>query len=170
MRAGQNPAKFLKGQVIVPESITVAILTHIPYLHGYYAQSMEVLKASLKSLREHTNLPYNLLIFDNASGGETREFLLGLYQAGQLDYLYLSRENLGKGRAWDLIFSAAPGEIIAYADSDVYFNQGWLESSLRILETFPNVGMVTGRPMRTYAEGHSATLKWAQDDLEAHVV
>jgi glycosyltransferase involved in cell wall biosynthesis len=164
MRSGQNPAKFLEEQASETERITVAILTHVPYLHGYYAESLEVLKASLKSLREHTELPYDLLVFDNASGVETKGFLQSLYEAGQINYLILSKDNIGKGKAWDFIFSAAPGEIIAYADKDVAFKKGWLKRAVNLLETFPNVGMVTCRPMRTYPEGYSASLAWAEQE------
>jgi glycosyltransferase involved in cell wall biosynthesis len=166
MRSGQNPAKFLEEQASEAERITVAILTYIPYLHGYYADSLEVLKASLGSLREHTELPYDLLVFDNASGAETREFLQANYVAGQIDYLILSKENIGKGKAWDFIFNAGPGEIIAYADQDVAYKPGWLSSAITLLETFPKVGMVTCRPMRTYPEGYSASLAWAEQDPE----
>jgi glycosyltransferase involved in cell wall biosynthesis len=169
MRAGQNPAKFLAEQPGKAERITVAILTHIPYLQGYYAESLEVLKLCLESLQANTEPPYDLLVFDNASGLETREFLHALHESGQIDYLVLSKENIGKGRAWDAIFSGAPGEIIAYADSDVYFGQGWLRRALEILEYFPRVGMVSCRPMRTYTEGYSATLKWAQEEPEAEM-
>jgi glycosyltransferase involved in cell wall biosynthesis len=164
MRAGQNPAKFLDERSKKTERITVAILTYIPYLQGYYAETLEVLKACLWSLQEHTKLPHDLFVFDNGSGNETREFLEGLYKEGAIDYLFLSNQNLGKGRAWDLIFSAAPGEIIAYADSDVYFEDGWLQNALEVLETYPKVGMVTCRPMRTYEEGHTATVEWARQD------
>jgi glycosyltransferase involved in cell wall biosynthesis len=169
MRSGQNPAKFLEEQASETERITVAILTHVPYLHGYYAESLEVLKASLKSLREHTELPYDLLVFDNASGVETKGFLQSLYEAGQINYLILSQENIGKGKAWDFIFNAVPGEIIAYADSDVLFQRGWLRAAIGLLESFPKVGMVTCRPMRTYADGHTATITWAQGDPNAKV-
>jgi glycosyltransferase involved in cell wall biosynthesis len=164
MRSGQNPAKFLEEQASEAERITVAILTHIPYLHGYYAESLEVLKASLGSLREHTELPYDLLVFDTASGLETTGFLQTLYETGHIDYLIFSKENIGKGKAWDFIFNAAPGEIIAYADNDVAYKPGWLSSAITLLETFPKVGMVTCRPMRTYLEGYSASLTWAEQE------
>ncbi len=167
MRAGQNPAKFIDEKPAQAERVTVAIITHIPSLHGYHAQSLDVLKVSLDSLLENTEPAYDLLIFDNASGTETRQFLQSLYDAGQIDYLFLSAENIGKGKAWDFIFAAAPGEIVAYADSDVYFEAGWLIEGIRLLETFPRVGMLSCRPMRTYPEGHSATLEWVEDDSGA---
>lgn len=167
MRAGQNPAKFQEKQASNPQRITVAILTYIPHLSGYYAQTLNVLKASLDSLAGSTREPFDLLIFDNASGSEANAFLEDRFDAGQIDYLVRSKKNIGKGKAWDFIFGAAPGEIIAYADSDVYYRPGWLREGLMILETFPRVGMVTCRPMRTYMEGHSATLQWVGDDPDA---
>ena len=43
MREGQNPAKSI-DHVPHPRKITVATATYIPYLKGYYAESLEVLK------------------------------------------------------------------------------------------------------------------------------
>jgi len=161
MRVGQNPAKFI-DQVAQPAKITVAIVTYIPFLGGYYAESLEVLKACLGSIWENTDLPYDLMVFDNASCQTVRQFLLDAHQQGQIQYLILSDKNIGKGGAWNVIFAAAPGDIVAYADSDVYFSPGWLEQSLKILEAFPNVGMVTGRPAHTPENYFTSTLEWAR--------
>jgi glycosyltransferase involved in cell wall biosynthesis len=166
MRAGQNPAKFVE-QVGHAERITVVILTHIPYLYGYYKHGLDVLSLSLHSLREHTQIAYELLVFDNGSGPEAVELLNRYRHGGLIDYLMLSNRNLGKGKAWDLIFNAAPGEIIAYADSDVYYYEGWLGAGLDLLETFPQSGMVTCRPLRTPPELYSSSLVWAEQDPEA---
>jgi hypothetical protein len=161
MRSGHNPAKFVQ-EVAHPARVTVVLLTHIPALEGYHAGALEVLQASLRSLLASTTPPFDLLVFDNASGPETVAFLQAEFAAGRIQYLFLSDRNLGKGGAWDILFPAAPGEIIAYADSDVYFHPGWLPAGLAVLETFPRVGMVTCRPMRTLEELSSATADWAQ--------
>ncbi len=161
MRKGQNPAKFVK-RVARPERITVAVLSYIPFLSGFYAESLEVLKVCLESARREPGLPFDLLVFDNGSCAEVREYLVAEKEAGRIQYLILSEKNLGKGGAWNIIFGGAPGEIIAYADSDVLFYPGWLSRSVEILEAFPNVGMVTSRPFRTPPEFYSATLEWAQ--------
>ena len=63
-----------------------------------------------------------------------------------------------------MIFDGAPGEIIAYTDNDCVFTPDWLEKSLRILETYPNTGMVTARPFRTREDLYTATLAWADAD------
>jgi hypothetical protein len=50
------------------------------------------------------------------------------------------------------------------------FSKGWLEASLEILNTFPNVGMVTSRPFRTREELMTRTLEWARNEPEATLV
>lgn len=161
MRVGQNPAKSI-DHVPQPARVTAAVVSYIPFLSGYYAESMEVLRTCLSSLWENTPGPYDLLVFDNASCREVREFLQTAHQDGRIQYLVLSDRNVGKGGAWNFIFQAAPGEIIAYSDSDVAFSPGWMEASLKILETYPNAGMVTARPLRSSEEFYTATLDWAR--------
>lgn len=161
MRLGHNPAKFV-DQVRKPERITVAVLTYVPFISGYFATYLEVVKACLNSLWENTELPYDLMVFDNGSCEELLEFLLQSHRAGRIQYLILSKENAGKGGAWNFMFEAAPGEVIAYADSDVLFYPEWLSKSLELLDGFPKVGMVTSRPYRTRPNLMSATIEWAE--------
>ncbi|MBL8098009.1 MAG: glycosyltransferase family 2 protein [Anaerolineales bacterium] len=161
MRKGQNPAKFVKD-VAKPQRITVALLNYIPFLSGFYAETLNVLKVSLDSMRKDAGLPFDLMIFDNGSCAEVREFLVNEKEAGRIQYLILSEKNMGKGGAWNVILAGAPGEIIAYTDADVLFSPNWLSRSVEILETFPNVGMVTARPFRTPPEFYESTLKWAR--------
>ena len=166
MRIGQNPAKSI-SHVPQPQRVTVAILTYVPFLSGYYAQSLEVLKACLGSLQQNTEQPFDLLVFDNASCPEVHQYLTEQHDSGMIQYLVLSARNVGKGGAWNLIFQGAPGQVVAYADSDVYFYPGWLRRSLEILDTFPRVGMVTARPLRAFETYYSSTLEWARQDTEA---
>jgi hypothetical protein len=168
MRIGQNPAKSSKT-VAKPERITAAVLNYIPALSGFYAEMLDVLKLSLNSLRETAGLPFDLLVFDNGSCEETLQFLADEKQAGRIQHLMLSEKNLGKGGAWNIMLAAAPGEIVAYADNDVLYYPGWLPESIRILETFPNVGMVTSRPFRTDTDLYNCTTAWAEGNPEVQV-
>jgi len=161
MRKGQNPAKAVK-EVAKPERITVALLNYIPFLSGFYTEMLDVLKVCLESMRRDAGLPFDLLVFDNGSCAEVREYLVAEKEAGRIQYLILSEKNMGKGGAWNMILAGAPGEIIAYTDADVLFSPNWLSRSVEILETFPNVGMVTARPFRTPPEFYESTLKWAR--------
>ena len=163
MRKGQNPAKFVKD-VARPERITVALLNYIPFLSGFYAETLDVLKVCMESMRKDAGLPFDLMVFDNGSCPEVRDFLVQEKDEGRIQYLILAEKNMGKGGAWNVMLAGAPGEIIAYTDSDVLFSPGWLSRSVEILETFPNVGMVTARPFRTPPEFLESTLKWAREN------
>lgn len=165
MRKGQNPAKFVKD-VARPERITCALLNYIPFLSGFYAETLDVLKLCLESMRREAGLPFDLLIFDNGSCVGVRDFLLAEKDGGRIQYLILSEKNVGKGGAWNVILGGAPGEIIAYCDSDVLFSPDWLRRSVEILETYPNTGMVTARPFRTPPEFYSNTLEWARKNAK----
>ena len=46
----------------------------------------------------------------------------------------------------NLLFSSAPGKIISFTDSDVYFFPGWLEETMSIFDKFPDAGMVSAIP------------------------
>src|SRR5215217_1410710 len=163
MRKGQNPAKFVKD-VAHPKRITVALLNYIPFLSGFYSETLDVLKVSLESMRRDAGLPFDLMVFDNGSCAEVRDFLVKEKEDGWIQYLILSEKNMGKGGAWNVMLAGAPGEIIAYTDADVLFSPKWLSRSVEILETFPNVGMVTARPFRTPPEFYQSTLKWAKEN------
>lgn len=168
MRVGQNPAKTIK-EVAKPKRITVAVLNYIPFLSGFFAETFDVLKLCLGSIWENTDLPYDLLVFDNASCQEVRQYLVEKQQEGKIQFLILSDTNLGKGGAWNIMLAAAPGEVIAYTDNDCYFFPGWLSNSLKVLETYPNVGMVTSRPVANDNAYNSSTIVWAKGDPEAEI-
>jgi GT2 family glycosyltransferase len=162
-RVGHNPARFVE-KVAQPASITVTVVNCIPFLAGYYEQSLDVLKAVIESLNatrepEH---PYDVMVFDNHSCAEVRDYLKQAADEGKIQYLVLSDTNIGKIGAWNFLFGAAPGEYIVFADGDVLFRPGWLSASLALFEAFPNVGMVTARPLPTPMEYSGVTLEWAR--------
>jgi glycosyltransferase involved in cell wall biosynthesis len=165
MRKGQNPAKFVKD-VPRPERITVALLNYIPFLSGFYAETLDVLKVCMGSMRKDAGLPFDLIVFDNGSCAEVRDFLVKEKEEGRIQYLILSEKNMGKGGAWNVMLAGAPGEIIAYTDSDVLFYPGWLKRSVKLLETYPKVGMVTARPFRTPEEFLKQSIVWAENTPE----
>jgi glycosyltransferase involved in cell wall biosynthesis len=169
MRVGWNPLKRMERQD-APRRVIVATMTHVPFLAGFYAQALDVLQLMFASLRDNTPEEHGLFVFDNGSCDAAREFLLERQRQGEIDFLLLSRENLGYLRAMNIIFPAAPGEFIAYTDSDVYFYPGWLEACLRVIETFPNVGLVTGTPVRSSAaDATRSALAWAARDAEVQL-
>ncbi len=145
MRIGQNPARQ-GSPAYTPKRVGVATLVYIPHREGYYAQALEILQVQLQSLRTHTCEPFDLFVFDNGSQPQVQQQLMAWQQDELVDWLFLSRPNLGKTGALNWILGAMPNELICYTDSDVYFRPGWLQESLKVLEAEPQAGIVSAQP------------------------
>ena len=165
-RIGINPARG-KRSVYRPARVTVAVLAWIPSLDGYFRHRFDVLKLTLNSLLAYTSLPRDVMVMDNGSCPEVVDYLKDLHQQGAIDYLLLSRCNMGKIGAFQVLFHAAPGEIVAYSDDDILFYPGWLEAHLQIIDTYPRVGMVSGIPVRDASNrARQSLMKWVSKHPE----
>lgn len=162
-RIGINPAR---GRIsdYHPASLTITLLTYIPHLNGYFQHRLEILRLSLTSILSNTATPFDLMVFDNGSCEEAVDFLMDMRDSGDINYLLLSDRNIGKIGALKVLFQAAPGEIIAYSDDDILFYPGWIEAQMEILETYPQVGMVSGVPVRDSSQrSRDSLLAWIKD-------
>lgn len=166
-RIGMNPSRG-KTLDYKPARTTVAVLTYAPHKAGYFEHRMAITRLTIESILLNTHEPFDLLIFDNGSCEEMVAFLQSLYQQGAIDYLFLSKRNIGKLNAIRFIFDTAPGEIIAYTDDDNLHLPGWLKAHLEIIDHFPNVGAVTGFYVRQrVAMSSESTLAFAdRSDVE----
>jgi glycosyltransferase involved in cell wall biosynthesis len=151
-----------------PARTTVAVLVYAPHQAGYFKDRADVTRLTIESILANTKQPFDLLVFDNGSSPEMMSYLQSLHEKGKIDILILSKRNLGKINALRMIFDAAPGEIVAYTDDDVFHLPGWLGKHLEIIDTYPNVGAVTGFYIRErVAVGSKSTLAFAdQPEVE----
>jgi hypothetical protein len=156
-RIGINPNRGQKT-AYKPSRITLAMLTYLPNQAGYFAERLAVTRLSLDSLIANTPQPHDLIVFDNGSSPELVSYLCSLRDQGLINYLILSSSNIGKISALQVIFNAAPGEIVAYTDDDVFFLPGWLEAHQKIMHTFPRVGLVTGFYIRSHLRYATQTI------------
>lgn len=161
MRVGQNPAKYI-NEVEQPADVTITVVNFIPLLSGYHEHSLDVLKTSIVSINSSTPTKHDLMVFDNHSCKEVRDYLLEAYENGQIQYLILSEKNIGKIGAWNYMFGAAQGKYVAFSDADILYRPGWLEESIKLFSAFPKVGMVTARPLRTPMQFSTSTSAWAK--------
>lgn len=160
-RIGMNPSRN-RDTGFAPARVTAAVLTHVPHGEGYFEHRFEVLRLCIESLITTAGDAVDIMVFDNASSPQVVEYLYSLKTANKIQYLTLSSRNIGKMDALQMIFRSAPGEMIAYTDDDVLFLPGWLEEHLKILETFPKTGMVTGFYIRSQmAFSIKSTLEFA---------
>jgi glycosyltransferase involved in cell wall biosynthesis len=165
-----NPARNRVSEYS-PARVTVAVLVYLPYRQGYFEHRLDVMRLCLQSILKNTRYPYDLLVFDNGSCQEAKDVLNDLLEEGSIRYLITASENIGKIGAFKIIFNAAPGEVIAYADDDIFHYPGWLEAHLRILDGFPKVGMVSGAAVRTlWDHAHASNLEFAQRDPDVKLI
>ena len=144
MRQGKNP---YKNEIAYhPKKVTIAVLVFIPVMEGYHKDRFEIFKVCLSSILHHTHTEFDLLVFDNGSCSEVQAYLQDLRAKNVIQYLVQMSENVGILNAYNMIFSMAPGEYIAYSDDDMFFYPGWLETELAIAEEFTPIGMVSGLP------------------------
>ena len=157
MRIGSNPLRDSQAQPL--EKVFFVVVTHLPNQNGYHAKRLKVIQTCLETMRR-TGVRHEVLVWDNGSTKALRRWLQEEYKP---DLLMLSA-NIGKTAArTSAIRMLPPGSIVCYSDDDMYFEDGWLEPQLELLQHFPNVACVTGYPVRTASRwGCENTKIWAQ--------
>ena len=166
MRQGSSPLKR-SGPIKSAADVSICVMNSIPDTEGYFAQALDVLKLSLASIRDHADREFDLLLVDNGSCQTVVEFLQGELAAGRIDHLILNRRNIGAGNGLLQLLRIAPGRYIFFSDGDIYYRPGWMETQLRVMKTFPRVGVVGGVPVRGMENKHThSTTQWAEENPE----
>jgi hypothetical protein len=165
MRIGQNPLRN-KRAIPLPQIVACAI-THLPNFKSYHETRLEVIQTCLRTMRDNSDLSLSTYIWDNGSCLEFRDWLQFEYKP---DFLTLS-PNIGKASARSSIVRAFPPEtVVCVTDDDMYFYPGWLGPQLELLNGFPNVGVVSGYPVRTqFRWGVKSTLEWARNNANLKI-
>lgn len=163
MRVGLNPNRQKRADAFAP--IVLAVLTHLPNMEGYHKDRFEVIRTCLKSMTEHAETEYTLVIWDNASCALFREWVQDEIKPD----VFVQSFNIGKtGGRTSLTRLIPPQRIIAYSDDDMYFYPNWLLPQIKILQSFPNVSCVTGYPVRTaFRWGCEHTQDWARKNAKS---
>ncbi len=171
MRKGFSPLKASRPIEDAAE-ISVAVMNSIPDTEGYFAQALDVLRLSLASIRHHADQEFDLFVVDNGSCRTVVEFLQAELIAGRIDHLILNRRNIGAGNGLLQLLRSASGSYVFYSDGDIYYRPGWMETHLRIMKTFPKVGVVGGVPVKGIRNKNTeSTVQWAgenQDVVSQH--
>lgn len=159
MRTAHNPNRT--GRVAGYGPVVVGAITHLPDMDSvYHHDRFEVVQASLNSMRRNAGMDCEIMVWDN---GSCREFTAWLLEVYEPDYVMLSA-NIGKASARaGMVRMLPPTTIVGVADDDMYYYPDWLLEQVRLLQHFPNVGQVSGYPVRTqFRWGNRRTLEWAQ--------
>jgi glycosyltransferase involved in cell wall biosynthesis/GT2 family glycosyltransferase len=110
----------------------------------------------VESLRQHTDVPYELIIVDNGS-----EAMPAAYAAQAADVPVLNEDNLGFSVGMNQGMAAARGRYIAFVNNDTAFPPGWASRLIATFEAHPRAGLVV--PAVT-AAGNKRTVRAAASD------
>lgn len=91
----------------------------------------------VESLRQHTDVPYELVLVDNGSDRDGRE-----YATAAADVAVPLPENLGFAKGMNAGFEQARGEYVAFLNNDTVFPPAWASRLLEAFEGGDRVGMV----------------------------
>lgn len=160
MRTGMNPLRNSAAPAKAP-GVIATVITHLPNQTGYHKERLAIVKGSLLSMRENAGIKCAILVWDNGSCDELRDWLINKYRP---TYLMLV-PNIGKGAAKAGILRTFPPEtIIGISDDDMLFYRGWLDEQVKLIHHYPNVGAVTGYPCRSMMKNNGSTLSWAKEN------
>lgn len=158
MRTEMNPNRQAKADSFAP--YIASSVVHLPNLEGYHKDRFEVVKTSLTTMRENAGLGCQILIWDNGSCQEFRDWLVNEYKP---DFAVLS-VNVGLSSARAHILNVLPPQtMVGVADDDMYYYPNWFKAQVDLYNSFPNVGQVSGYPVRTQMRwGNNFTKKWGR--------
>lgn len=156
MRVGMNPNRDKGADQYT--NIVLCALTHLPTLTGYHAKRLEVVQTSLLTMRDNSGGDYTVIVWDNGSCDEFREWVQKEYRPD----VFVRSENMGKTLGRHTLASMLPKDkVFCYGDDDILYYPNWLQPQLDLLYNFPNVACVTGYPVRTqFRWGTECTKNW----------
>lgn len=123
--------------------------------------SGEFLPQAIDSILEQTFTDFELIISDDCSTDRTPEIIQSYLSLDQRIKYFRNRENLGLFPNWNQCLEYASGEYITiFAQDDVMFPQN-LEVKVKIMDKYPNVGLVASSIMVVDANNKPLHWDWA---------
>ena len=104
--------------------------------------AFEDVKECLTSIRLHTKVDYRLLIVDDGSQAETRDFLKSWVQEDSVATLFRNETARGYTKAANIGLRASKGDYIILLNSDTIVTPGWLEKLIECANSQKNIGIV----------------------------
>ncbi len=115
-------------------------------------QRPEFLKRTLESLiNTPAGYPYELIVHDDGSDQEVKEYLYELQRSGKISWLIINNgKNMGIGKSIQNCLRMASGDYLFKIDTDLEFEPNWLWEAVKILDNSTMIGCVSLFNYRNY--------------------
>ena len=105
--------------------------------------NLEFTRLCLESVLQYTGYPnYEIIVVDNGSGQETRDYLEGFAGGHENVKLIFNQKNEGFSIANNQGFRTSIGEYLIFLNNDTIVTPGWMHRLLLHLKKEPGMGMV----------------------------
>ncbi len=100
-------------------------------------------KDCIESILKNTNIPSRLIIVDNASEDEVRNYLKAVKPSDNVDItLILNNTNEGYAKGMNIGIKESSAKFICLLNNDILVTPGWLNNMIEIADKNPNVGAI----------------------------
>lgn len=113
--------------------------------------------ASFDALVASSQVRAELLLVDNNSSDATA-YIAREFSERRNDTRYILEARPGLSHARNTGIRAARGEIIAFADDDVFFEAGWLDTLMQAFAAWPEAGCIGGKTLPYFEAGQPSWL------------
>ena len=114
------------------QSIDIIICIH---------NALDDVKLCLESVLIHTYPPYHIIIVDDGSNQQTKEYL-DAFVVGQPITLIRNNESLGYTKAANIGLRASTGEFVVLLNSDTIVSSRWLDRLIQSANSSAKIGLV----------------------------
>ena len=133
-------------------------------------------KDCLSSIFANTGPGYGIIVVDNASAADTKNYLEATKSLSKAPFNIIRNEiNLGFIKAVNQGIAASKARYVCLLNNDTIVTKGWLEAMIEVAESSPEIGIVNpssnnlgqkpaqGEPIELYAEKlRNSTIKTAE--------
>ncbi len=121
--------------------------------------NLEFTQRFVESVRQHTDVSYELIIVDNGSRWEAAH-----YAEAAADHSIMNEVNLGFARGMNQGLQAARGEFVAFCNNDTILPEGWAGKLIETAKSHPNAAIVV--PALTAARNEATVRTEPGNDVE----
>lgn len=107
----------------------------------------DITLAAIKSIHEHSNFNYRLIIIDNASDAHTANMLRRLAESREYGEIQVIRNEQNRGwlKATNQGLEIADGNYVCLINNDIIAGPNWLKNCVSTLNRLPDVGIANPR-------------------------
>ncbi len=103
----------------------------------------DLTKSCLNSICEHTSIQFGLILIDNNSGPETKDYLRSFASTHENVLLLRNEENLGWVKAVNQGISASESSFVCVMNNDTVVRTGeWLSKMIDVADSAYDIGLV----------------------------